>query len=918
MSDYSLGIDMGTTYTAAALVTGDRAEMASLATHAVVVPTVAWMGSEGNWLVGASAERRGMTDPSQLTRFFKRRFGDSSPLVLGSSPVSIEHVTAEVLKWVLAQVAEQQGGPPSTVAISHPAPWGEYKLDLLRGAAAEAGVAGASLVAEPVAAAIHYESERGIAEGDLVAVYDFGGGTFDASVLRCTGDGFELAGQPDGIERLGGIDLDAAILAHVRRSVGSDDPIESASGDAAAVRLREECRSAKEALSEDSETSISYVDDRGEQLVRITRTEFEEMCRSPIRQTLSLMSRVIKAAGVTPADLSTILLVGGSSRVPLVAEMVSAEFGRPVATDAHPKHAVALGAARLASRPSMDGMTGTVPVVPLAGAAAAAIAVAGDDEPLAGSTTPAPATGPTGATESARSAGRSVLLAAGALGAILLIGVLAWRLWPDSDPPPVKAAATFECCPLEGLGWPSGALPLLGGITTTFGEVGVRSSSDGVVWSFGAELEPLETRSIGGQLMEVVTVGGELGTELWVSDIQENRVVGLDSATLEPVAEIPVGIDPQGLILASDGSLWVANSGDSTVSVIDPAARSVSATIEVPDGPTSLSTDGTSVWVTSTEADSVSEVGINARTLDSTVPVGDGPTSAVPLGGRVYVTNALDGTVTVLDGGEPDATGSTVDTDGAVGIASSLVAGHVAVVTGDSGAVAMIDPATGQLVASVSGVERSAGVLETVTDSAQLVWVSDFDNGSVTAYPLGALDDALADADPGGTVADIGERQIEVGGSPRNITPIEGGVLVELFAGGQVAFIDEVDFSVTLLSPGHSREGPLVTSDTTNDTTGQTSQSTTTVTETTEAPVEVVPNVAGMTESQAQATLQAAGFSVSTSTAFSGTVPQGLVISSSPGASSEAPAGSTVTIRVSKGPRVTTPNLTVPDQVVGQ
>src|SRR5205807_6935509 len=114
-----------------------------------------------------------------------------------------------------------EGSRPDRIAVTHPASWGQYKLDVLRQAIriAELGV-DSELVPEPVAAAVHYSTLQRVEPNDFVAVYDLGGGTFDAAVVRRTAAGFDLYGQPEGIERLGGIDVDAAVLGHVQSALG--------------------------------------------------------------------------------------------------------------------------------------------------------------------------------------------------------------------------------------------------------------------------------------------------------------------------------------------------------------------------------------------------------------------------------------------------------------------------------------------------------------------------------------------------------------------------------------------------------------------------------------------------------------------------------------------------------------------------
>ena len=217
--------------------------------------------------------------------------------------------------------------------------------------ARSAGLADPLYTTEPEAAAAHYASTRPLGEGDVLAVYDLGGGTFDATVLRRTSHGFEIVGTPEGIERLGGADFDDAIFAHVNYLAGGalteldhSDPKTVV----ALARLRQDCTLAKEALSVDVEATIPVFLPNRHFDVTLTRGELEGMIRAPIESTIGTLDRVLRAAQVDRTTLAAVLLVGGSSRIPLVAQMVSEAFGRPTVVGAHPKHSVALGAALLA------------------------------------------------------------------------------------------------------------------------------------------------------------------------------------------------------------------------------------------------------------------------------------------------------------------------------------------------------------------------------------------------------------------------------------------------------------------------------------------------------------------------------------------------------------------------------------------
>ena len=349
---YYLGVDLGTTYTAAAVFENGSARVLELGNRTPTIPSVVYLTPEGTVLTGEAANRRAATDPTRVAREFKRRIGDTTPLLLGGTPYSADALSAMLLRWTHDQVTERQGQAPAGIAVTYPANWGPFKRDLLDQAIRQADLDGVTTITEPEAAVIDYASNERVDPGAIVAVYDLGGGTFDAAVVRKLEHGVEVLGEPEGIERLGGIDFDEAVFAHVRASLGDalsqldqNDPVALS----AMARLRQECVDAKEALSSDSEVSIPVVLPSIATEVRLTRAEFERMITPTLAPTLTAMQRALRSAGVTSDQVDSILLAGGSSRIPLVAQMIGAEMGRPVAVDAHPKHTVALGAAKAAA-----------------------------------------------------------------------------------------------------------------------------------------------------------------------------------------------------------------------------------------------------------------------------------------------------------------------------------------------------------------------------------------------------------------------------------------------------------------------------------------------------------------------------------------------------------------------------------------
>jgi molecular chaperone DnaK len=354
--NYRLGVDVGTSFTAAAIWRQheNKTETVALGSRMLSVPSVLFVGADGSMLVGEVAERRALTDPDRVVREFKRRIGDTTPLFVGGQPYVAHDLAAMMVRWVIDQVAEREGGPADQIAITHPAGWGPFKKDLLAQALSALGLNDVTLLAEPAAAAVSYASQQRVEAGATIAVYDLGGGTFDAAVVRKTGaDSFALLGSADGLQQLGGADFDEAVFSHVRDrlSVQPDMTpwdaldIEDPSVLSGLTRLRRECTEAKEALSSDTEVTIPVLLPGASTQIRLVRGEFEEMIRPALEETVGSLSRAIRSAGVSPDELDAVLLVGGSSRTPLVSQLVSAQLGCPVRADADPQATIALGAA---------------------------------------------------------------------------------------------------------------------------------------------------------------------------------------------------------------------------------------------------------------------------------------------------------------------------------------------------------------------------------------------------------------------------------------------------------------------------------------------------------------------------------------------------------------------------------------------
>jgi molecular chaperone DnaK len=362
---YSVGVDLGTTFTSAAVSGPDGTRVVSLSPE-VTVPSVAYRAPDGTLLTGTAA-LAAATDPTLVARGFKRRLGDPTPLVLGGTPYTPAQLMAAQLRDVLALVTETEGGPPEEIMLTCPAIWGPYRRDHFAQVPRLAGVESFSLITEPEAAATHYSVERRLGDGEVVAVYDLGGGTFDTTILRMRSGGMEILGTPDGIEHMGGIDFDETLMAHVNErldgAISELDPNDPAEA-AALASIRVMCVRAKEELSIEPDVRLAVPLPFGPREVTITRLEFNEMIRPAVGLTTEALHRTISSAGLRAEELSAVLLAGGSSRIPLVSQLVSEEFGKPVRATLHPKFTVALGATAIATRHLPAAVPAAAPAAP--------------------------------------------------------------------------------------------------------------------------------------------------------------------------------------------------------------------------------------------------------------------------------------------------------------------------------------------------------------------------------------------------------------------------------------------------------------------------------------------------------------------------------------------------------------------------
>ncbi len=351
MNPWELGIDFGTSYTVAAVaIDGNVTTVDVEANGRSRLPSSVFLSLDGQILVGTAAQHQAVFAPERYEPTPKRVLGEGE-LFLGDRLVPVSELAAAVLRRVYTEACRQQGETaPRKVRITHPADWGDARKSVLKEAVEKAGMSTYELVAEPVAAAVRI-SLAATQPGETIAVYDFGGGTFDAAVLLRTKEGFEIAGPPAGRDPLGGEDIDVRIVNYLGEVLADEYPDDwpkilnptDVAWRHKASDLREEVQRAKETLSE---VGVCQLWVPGiERDVQLTRDELEHLIQADIEATMDCLQRALDDAHVKAKELKAIYLVGGSSRIPLVGTSIYRRFDVMPSVQDNPKSVVALGAA---------------------------------------------------------------------------------------------------------------------------------------------------------------------------------------------------------------------------------------------------------------------------------------------------------------------------------------------------------------------------------------------------------------------------------------------------------------------------------------------------------------------------------------------------------------------------------------------
>ena len=342
MSDKILGIDLGTTNSLVGIVDSGFPILFADSEGVRLTPSVVYCGKGADIVVGAEAKRMMARRPELTVSSVKRKMGDGSELILGNERMSPEEISAHILIYLKSIAEEASGEVYHKAVITVPAYFNDAQRTATKKAGKLAGLEVVRILSEPTAAAISYGLDK-LKEKSKVVVYDFGGGTFDVSVLELNEGVFQVLAT-SGDTKLGGDDLDYAIAKYFYNLAESSELSEAPIG--VRQRFLEAGRLTKETLSSNQEYTVRIAFYEGAKSFefQIERNDFNQIVKPVIEKTISHCKTALLDSGLDKEDVDSIVLVGGSTRIPLVQQIVEEVFGKVPDLSQHPDEAVALGA----------------------------------------------------------------------------------------------------------------------------------------------------------------------------------------------------------------------------------------------------------------------------------------------------------------------------------------------------------------------------------------------------------------------------------------------------------------------------------------------------------------------------------------------------------------------------------------------
>ncbi len=343
----AVGIDLGTTYSAIAALGESGVQLVPNEQRELLTPSVVELPLAGGMIVGTAARRAAALDPDRVFALFKRQMGTDASYRVDGKQVTPVDLSAAVLGQLRRDAATATGVAIEEATVTVPAYFGNDARIATQEAAARAGLDVRDLVHEPTAAAVAFGVGRSGGSG-AVLVYDLGGGTFDVTVVRFT-DAAMTVLSTCGDHHLGGADWDAEIAALVAERFERRHGVDPRDEPYAGADLQERAESAKRALSQLDQTAVAVVCGDARDRVIVTRQELEERTRPLLARTEWLVTQALEDAQLRPTELDAVLLVGGSTRMPMCAAALERATGRAPAKGVDPDQAVVRGAAMLAS-----------------------------------------------------------------------------------------------------------------------------------------------------------------------------------------------------------------------------------------------------------------------------------------------------------------------------------------------------------------------------------------------------------------------------------------------------------------------------------------------------------------------------------------------------------------------------------------
>lgn len=349
----TVGIDLGTTYSTIAQLNDEGQPISLLNTDGKkITPSVVLLGEDGHVLVGPSFERISLEQPDHVVEAVKRQMGNKEWFKLyQNKKLTPEFISALILKK-LKQDAEKQIGPIANAVITVPYYFNDIRRKATQDAGRIAGLNVIDIINEPTAATLCYAWQRGeLGRAErrdaerTIMVYDLGGGTFDVTVVRYTPTSFRVLAT-DGDVMLGGLDWTRRIVDHASeqfaRKFGGADP---RSEPESMLTLTDECEKAKRVLSTKAQVPISVYFKGKSLTISMTRGDFERITSDLMQRTKDTSELVLQQAKVNPGQLDEVVLVGGSTYMPIVETMLKEVCGRQPSRELSPEEAVAQGAA---------------------------------------------------------------------------------------------------------------------------------------------------------------------------------------------------------------------------------------------------------------------------------------------------------------------------------------------------------------------------------------------------------------------------------------------------------------------------------------------------------------------------------------------------------------------------------------------